>query len=223
MMNPLEHFIYIAQCNLQLLDSDFFTKNYSYISNQISENMLSYIPNNIKLDCDNTVGYKSIELAGIAKFFEAIEKDESQKVVYENTLGMTLHGIDAITKDNNDDYTIYEIKGTTRNLRSPKSYLKKTRNRGRQLTWEWCWASLVDMAEFPLASSVFLELYEHMINQKIKRKLVIVECRKEKEYYLGHTMHIYSFDELNIREDYQMIKQKEMLLSLKRGKSDEPK
>jgi len=124
-MNPLEYFVYIALCNLKLLESDYFQEKNSVISKQISETMLSCVPKNIEQSNNSNIGYKTIELAGIAKFFEDIEQDESQVVVYENTLGMTLHGIDAITKDTNDNYTIYEIKGTTRKLRSPRSYLKK--------------------------------------------------------------------------------------------------
>lgn len=210
-MNPLEYFVYIALCNLKLLESDYFQEKNSVISKQISETMLSCVPKNIEQSNNSNIGYKTIELAGIAKFFEDIEQDESQVVVYENTLGMTLHGIDAITKDTNDNYTIYEIKGTTRKLRSPRSYLKKTRNRGRQLTWEWCWASLVDMAEFPLTASVFLVLYKNTINQNIKRKLSIIECEKEEDgSYLGKTMHTFDFENLNIIDE-PLLKQKALL------------
>lgn len=220
MMNPLEHFIHIAQSNLALLQSDYFKEESTKISKEIARNMLNEIPKNIELCQDNSIGYKTIELAGIAQFFKDIENNLNEELIYENTLGMTLHGIDAISKDIDGTYTIYEIKGTTRKLRSARSYLKKTRKRGRQLTWKWCWASLVDMAEFPLTASVFLALYEDIIFKRVKRKLSIIECQKEEDNsYTGKDIHTFDFDLLDIIDDYSMSKQERMLTSLKERKA----
>ena len=215
MINPLEKFVFIALANEVLLNEQSKDRA-SEVSEEISKQMISGVPENIEPYDDQKTGYKTIELAGIAKFFEEINKREDEKVVYENTIGMTLHGIDAVTKTNDGSYTVYEIKATTRNLRSPRSYLRKTKHKGRQLSWQWCWASLVEMAEFPLTAPVFLELYVKMIEQKIKRKLAIVECKKEHDgSYTGAKLHIFDFESLDITYDSDLSKQRKMLAELR--------
>ncbi len=186
---------------------------------EINKDFLSPVSVCIKKDTDNLIGYKSIEQAGIARFFQNILENSDKTMVFENTLASTLHGIDAITKDNNN-YTIHEIKGTTCTLKSARSYLKKTKNKGRQLTLKWCWFSLTDFAEFPTTSNIFLELYEDFINQNIKRKLSIVECEKQDDNsYIGNRIHTFDFNSLDIIDDYDMSKQKKMLSLLKKGQN----
>jgi len=215
MKNKLQMLIDLAKAN-EYLVQEYLKQHTSDISKDIQNDFLGVIPDGIEVCNENMQGYKSIELSGIATFFEYIHKLPNTKVVYENTIAMTLHGIDAITQDDNGMYTIYEIKGTARELKTPKSYLKRTKHKGRQLSWEWCWMSLVDMAEFPLTASVFLvELYEPVIHQRVKRKLVIVECSKcQDRSYIGENIHIFDYEELGIKEKYNLKNPKKMLEEL---------
>jgi len=217
MDNLLLEFVKVATLNhLIWLELNKQITNNS--AEEINKDFLSPISSKAETYTDGKVGYKSIELSAIAKFFKEILDTKEEKVVFENTLAYSLHGIDAITKDKNGIYTIYEIKGTSRKIRSAKSYLTKTKHKGRQLTLQWCWYSLTDFAELPPAANIFLQLYENFINQKVKRKLSIVESQiQDDNSYLGTKMHIYDFDSLNIVDDYDMSKQKLMLKNLKKG------
>lgn len=212
---PLDYILFVALANEVLLNEQIKGQA-TEVSEEISRQMIGGVPEDIESYDDQKKGYKTIELAGIAKFFEEINKSEDEEVVYENTIGMTLHGIDAVTKTNDGSYTVYEIKATTRDLRSPRSYLRKTKHKGRQLSWQWCWASLVDMAEFPLTAPIFLELYVKMIERKIKRKLAIVECKKEHDgSFTGTKLHIFDFESLGITDDSDLSKQRKMLAELR--------
>ena len=216
--NPLVVFVNVAKINHEIW-LKINSQNSTDSVEDINKDFISPISNSMKKSNDEKIGHKSIEQSAIAKYFEEIRESKNEVVVFENTLAYSLHGIDAITKDKNGIYTIYEIKGTTRALRSARSYLSKTKHKGRQLTLQWCWYSLVDFAELPPAANVFLELYEDFINQKVKRKLTIVECQKQDDKsYLGNELHTYSFDELNVVDDYDMSKQKRMLEDLKKDK-----
>ena len=174
---------------------------------------LMYIPYDIEIIDDGKKGFKRVELAAISSAFYYV-KSLGEEILYENTLVMILHGIDLITKKANE-YIIYEIKGTTKPIKSPKFYLKKTKNKGRQLSWEWCWKLLCEMAYNPMTSRVFLELYEEMIYKKIKRKLMIVECEKLSDgSYMGKKVNLFNADELLI-DDYNFEKERKFIENLK--------
>jgi len=124
-------------------------------------------------------------------------------------MGSQIRGIDAVAKKNNQ-FIICEAKGTTLSHSTVSQHLKKTKTKGRQLSWNWIWASLIDFAEDARNANLFLELYDHVILQenierrlyisrlkKIKRKYVILstECYYHKDF--KHLNKINAFDAKN--------------------------
>jgi len=217
MCNRLEAFIYLAVANACLAEAQ--QQEYtSSISQEIGKDFIAPVPDGIEMDEDGKEGHKTIELAAIASFFEHIAQHSDETTVYENTIGMTLHGIDAVTVDKEGIYTVYEIKGTTRPLKKAESYLKKTKNKGQQLSWEWCWMSLVDMVEFPYTAPIFLELYKPLIRQQIRRKLAVVECKRcEDGSYTGERVHMFDAKELDIEEKNNLENPRRMLDELEQA------
>jgi hypothetical protein len=170
---------------------------------------IMYIPKDIAIIDENIKGYKKVETAAIAKSCEYLN-NKGEEIIYENTIGMTLHGIDLISVSEKQ-YIIYEVKGTTKKLRSPKFYLRKTKFKGKQLSWLWCWKSLCELAYFPLTANVFLKLYKKIINKKVKRKLIVVECEKLKNnYFRGKKINIFNAEEI-LNDDYDFHKEKTFL------------
>ena len=189
--------------------SAIVNKYIAEIDDSFNREGLMYIPNYFKLN-DKKIGYRNVEIAAIAKSINYVKKFE-EEVIYENTVSMKLHGIDMITKANSK-YIFYEIKGTTKKLRTPKYYLKKTKNKGRQLSWFWCWKSVCEMAYLPMTALVFLDLFKYVINKKIERKLIVVECEKlEDNSFIGKKVNIFNVDYIFFHGDYNFTKEKNFL------------
>lgn len=171
---------------------------------------LMYIPKYNNLD-DKKIGYRSVELSAIVESIKYIKNFFDENIVYENTLSMKLHGIDMITKSD-DTYIFYEIKGTTKKLCNPKYYLKKTKNKGKQLSWLWCWKSICEMAYLPMTALVFLELFKFVIDKKVKRKLIVVESEKLQDgSFVGKKVNIFNESCICLDDDYSFEKEKDFL------------
>lgn len=119
--------------------------------------------------------YDSVELAGEVGLYEHIEADPDLEILYTGACAWEVRGVDAVARRrSNGQYVICEAKGTERSLASsPLYYLHQTQHKGRQLTWEWCWKSPVDMADHPTTAQAFLEMLEPMLNGNIERLLVV--------------------------------------------------
>lgn len=79
---------------------------------------------------------------------------------------------------------IVESKGTTKQLSSPCTYLKRTKTRGRQLSWDWCWDAVINMAEFPTTASAFLALYEPMILGRVERMFAVTRVERAEDGFM---------------------------------------
>ncbi len=212
--NPLLKIITIATINHNYWLSENDDSNED--ANKLNKDLITPITSNMKTYDDSKKGYTSIELAGIAKFFEYIRNNTDETVMFENTLAYTLHGIDVVTKDRDGIYTIYEIKGTTKKITKPARYLRKTKTRGRQLSLQWCWYSLTDHAFNPVGANLFLTLLDDFLNFKVKRKLAIIKCFKEDDgSFSGEDVQIDDFKSLNIKESYDLSKQRLMYEEIK--------
>lgn len=121
--------------------------------------------------------YPKIETAGIVGAYQHIDSLPGYEVIFCNDLAYETPGIDIVAKHRHTGrYLVCEAKGTTNEIGSPASYLKLTKSKGRQLSWQWVWRSLVYCADSPAASSVFLELYRPMIlEQGIERLLCVTK------------------------------------------------
>jgi len=193
----------------KIIFSAIVNKYMAEIDDSFEKQGLMYIPKYFNLD-DKKIGHRNVEISAISESIKYIKKFD-EKVVYENTISMKLHGIDMITKINNK-YIFYEIKGTTKKLKSPKYYLKKTKNKGRQLSWFWCWKSICEMAYLPMTALIFLELFKYVINKKIKRKLIVVESEKlENGSFIGRKVNVFDESHIFLNDDYSFEKEKNFL------------
>lgn len=217
-MNPLHLFILIAE-----ISSKYWKKcNENKFSDiYLGEKYLTRLPEtsfktSFPKYLDKTI-YPNVETAGIAGLYDELNKKTNYRVIFSNELAYEIHGIDALAYDKEENqYLICEAKGTTIQKKSPSYYLKNTKKRGRQLSWQWCWNCIVDFAEFPATANVFLEIYKSIIlNQNVKRLLSVTFCRKIKDGYLIQKTRTWDEEELNryewFNQQMDFSKQKEWL------------
>ena len=86
---------------------------------------------------------------------------------------------------------ILEGKGSTRPIRTPASYLKRTKTKGRQLSWDWCWSSAIDLAEHPATAVAFLGLYQGLILGKAERMLAVTKARRVTGGFLAEEVEVW--------------------------------
>lgn len=127
--------------------------------------------------------YDTKELAGIAGMFNAIQDKKTGKVIYSNDLGSQIRGIDCIAII--DDKKVFcEAKGSIVKSINLSKFLRKTKTKGRQMSWQWIWGSLVEFAEDSRNANVFLENYRNIIRMEdIERKTFISKLEKIKDKY----------------------------------------
>ncbi len=192
--NPLYQLIHLALANKTLIERH---PDFSYsIENVI--NLLpvesTFIP--IRKDGDKII-YDSKEEAGVGGMYTALQAQEGVQVIFSNDLGQSIHGIDALAIDSKrKEIIICEAKGTSRSKITVSQVLKRTKLRGRQMSWRWIWASLVDFAEHGPNANAFLMLYDDVINlHKLQRVVSISEVRKRaQEYTVSNTRLFYDDD-----------------------------
>jgi len=185
-INPLHHIIQIAELNNELWQIEN-ENNFSKIN--LGDHYLTKLPIESTSEpfphINGYTIYPSIEKLGVAGLFNELKKRSNYEVIFSNDLAYEIHGIDAIAYDpSTEEYLICEAKGTRRAIKNLLFYLKKTKQKGRQLSWEWCWASLIDFAEFPPTANVFLELYDKFISNKNVSRLLSVT--KGFKYHVGY-------------------------------------
>ncbi len=197
-MNPLVQLIGVAYINELYAQSH---SNYKRISPYVNH-MLS----DLEYTSFEQYGEKSIydtkELAGVAGLYYALQEKEYQ-IVYANDLGLSIVGIDCIAVKNKTWY-IGEAKGITSKRTALSSFLKNTKTKGRQMSWDWIWRSLVNFAEAPLNAGVFLSLYKDIILQTNTKRIVGVSqlAKVKKGYFISNTQiyeepHITSLKNMN--------------------------
>ncbi len=173
-LNPLHHYLIVAKINSKFWElcndkkfSNIYLGNNYLIPLPKGSNQVSFPTYNGKCI------YPDIAMAGVAGLYRELTKNSNYKIIFSNELAYEIHGIDALAYNKKENqYLICEAKGTTIGEKSPAYYLKKTKKRGRQLSWQWCWNCIIDFAEFPATANVFLELYGPLIlHTNIKRLL----------------------------------------------------
>lgn len=183
----------------------------------LGDNWLCAIPTGLtsepKLIVDGKVSLENRELGGLYGMFEHINARPNLETIFCNDFSLFIQGFDAIAYDQqNDVYHICEAKGTTRPIASPLTYLKKTRRKGRQLSWEWCWRTLVDFALAGYTAPVFLNLYKRVLrNEGIARMLAVSKLNDEDEYFTLVETKVWYEQELAdhapLAESYALEKQ----------------
>lgn len=121
--------------------------------------------------------YDSVEFAGEAALYRHLNADPDLEILVTGAVTWQLRGIDAIVRRKSDGtYLICEAKGSSRPLVPPLAYLPKTRTRGRQLGWRWCWNALLDMAEHPATAATFLVLLQPLLEGRVERLLAVTRA-----------------------------------------------
>lgn len=142
--------------------------------------------------------YDTVEFAGEAGLYEELAANPELDVLMTGTLAWQVRGIDAIARHRPTGcYVICEAKGTQSPIaESPLIYLRTTRHKGRQLSPEWCWKSLVDMADHPTTALAFMHLLEPLLHGRFERLLAVTQVVKRRRGYLATTRRIFPEAEL---------------------------
>ncbi|MBF0378485.1 MAG: hypothetical protein HQK72_13540 [Desulfamplus sp.] len=163
-------------------------------------------------DAYGNVLYPTKETAGVAGLYVWLKK-MGYELIFANDFSLDIHGIDAVALDKKTgEYVICEAKGSSLpKIKSFSSYLKKTKNKGRQLSYEWCWASLIDYAFQASTSGIFIKLVEPIIMKKIKRLLCVSLLNKTIYGYTVRETKVWREAEMNekawFKESYDLAKQ----------------
>jgi hypothetical protein len=201
-LNPLQKIILVAEINKFIIENQ---QGFDFLI----EDIIIPIPTdsvNSKFERFNSeILYDNKELAGVAGLFLKLKEDKDVKIIYSNDLGSSITGIDCIAVKNNK-YIICEAKGTTSKKKYISSFLKKTKTKGRQMSWDWIWKSIVNFADDSRNSIVFLHIYENVIKlenisrlvsisslKKIRNKYTIQETKFYKDEDIKHLKGISSF------------------------------
>ncbi len=125
--------------------------------------------------------YPSKESGGVAGLYYALESFSNWQTIFANDLAWDIHGVDAVAYNSRtDEYLLCEAKGTSlAKLRSVCSYLKATKTKGRQLSWQWCWASFVDCAGLASTAPLFLRLLKPFLEGRVQRMLAVTQLKQD--------------------------------------------
>ena len=139
----------------------------------------------------------NLEDAGVVGFYDFIRPDKRYTVIFENTLGYEIHGLDVLLKDNETGKVIIvELKGNSRPIRSPLSYLKKTKNKGRQMSWIWIFKSLLSSYNSMAASSVLLHCLGPLFENRIERWVSVSHAKKQQSHWSVDEIKFYKEEDL---------------------------
>jgi hypothetical protein len=208
--NPLQQLIAIAEANRALWHVRAPVA-YTSLLALPDGSTTSPFPTN-----DEGVVYPSRELGGVAGLYAWLQAS-SVEVLFANDLAYEVRGIDAVAYDAAADrYVLCEAKGTTRAFTSPGSYLKWTHLKGRQLSWLWCWASLIDLAEHGPAADAFLTLLRPLIIEgRVDRLLAVTRLQPIREGFTIQETRVWNEDALSryawLREPHDWTKHRAWL------------
>lgn len=169
---------------------------------------------------DGATLYDSVEFAGEAALYRHLNADPDLEILLTGAVVWQLRGIDAIVRRKSDGvFILCEAKGSSRPLAaSPLTYLPETKTKGRQLGWQWCWNSLVDMAEHPATAAAFLVLLQPMLNGRVERLLTITRAARENGGWRCAETRVYPEAQLctyaPLALPYLLDKQKQMFVEM---------
>lgn len=119
---------------------------------------------------------RALELVGMQAAFAEIAR-RGWTFVYTNDLAARTDGFDAVARRPDGTVIFIEVKATRRPIaRSAKRYLRRTRHKGRQLSWIWCWASLAECGEKGASAYLFLDHAADLIRKRVARLLIVCRC-----------------------------------------------
>lgn len=163
---------------------------------------------------------RDLEDAGIVGFYDHIRADQRYTVIFENTLGYEIRGLDVILRDEQTKKLIFvELKGTSRKIRGPLSYLKRTKTKGRQLSWEWVFRSLLNVHHAMAASSVLLYCLEPIFSGEAERWLAVTRATRVESHWENQEIKVFKESDRDyfqkLDEGYSFQRYKDSYFSLK--------
>jgi len=119
---------------------------------------------------------RALEMQGLAECFADIQ-NQGWQFLYYNDLAGVFTGFDAVARRPDGIPVIVEAKATRHPIATtPRRYLRRTRSKGRQLSWTWCWATLTEYACLGASAHLFLALARPMIEGRCARALTVSRC-----------------------------------------------
>lgn len=212
-VNPLSQLLAVAMENLRLASQNPYAPDDGLALAPWSER---FPETAFPMDADGRPVYDSVKLAGEASLYAALKENDELEVLLTGALALQLHGIDAIARIRSSGIlVICEAKGTQNPITQSLSYyLHMTRHKGRQLSKEWCWKSLVDMADHPSTALAFLELLEPMLEGRFERLMAVTQVQRQEGGFTLQTRRI--FREARLQEypplttPYDLTRQRKM-------------
>lgn len=216
--NPLHQFILRATVLQKVTERLYGDLSHKQIPSYAKVTTSSFHRNS-----QGTIIYPDKESGGVAGLYYYLLTHDYE-IIFANDLGLEIHGIDAVAKNKTTGhYIICESKGTSLSrIKTPAYYLKKTKHKGRQLSWEWCWASLVDFAETGTTAYIFLELVKPFLSGAVERLLSATLLKRTSNGFKIKETKIWQEPDFQAPwlTDFQFKKQKDWLNQIGRDLED---
>lgn len=220
-VNPLHATILVAELLSEMLKKEHPAKSYPVESLSLPYLVQAEFEDFPK-DEDGTSYYPNIETGGVAGLYQELIRTGAE-IIFANDLSMDIHGIDAIAfHPERKQYLICEAKGTSlEKLHHFNYYLRKTRRKGRQLSHEWCWASILDYAYQGTTAHIFLKMLEHILEGNYERLLCVTHLSKSSSGFSIVASRIWSEADFKRSEwlssPYDLTRQQSWLEEIKKA------
>jgi hypothetical protein len=142
----------------------------------------------VEFQGDRAIAY-SVEDGGVLGAIRWMQEQPGLVAVFGNDLAYTRLGIDLVARHRGAErLLICEAKGSLSRCAAPGRYLRMTRRKGRQLSWRWCWESLVEFSRHGATALLFLECFRDVLLGRCERVLSVSHLRgKDRRYTLLRT------------------------------------
>jgi hypothetical protein len=222
-INPLHATIIIAELLSRMLKKEHPAKSYP-----LEVLSLPYLVRaefeDFPKDEDGALFYPDIETGGVAGLYQELIRIGAE-IIFANDLSMDIHGIDAIAfHPETQNYLICEAKGTSlERFHHFSYYLRKTRRKNRQLSHEWCWASILDYAYMGTTAHIFLKMLEHILEGNYERLLCVSHLSNSDLGYSVVASRIWSEAEFSkcewLSSPYDLSRHRSWLEEIKKAAS----
>ena len=143
--------------------------------------------------------------------------EPGHKMIFYDELCFQRTGLDLVFRSRSDDrIVIVEAKGTgQRVITAPLYYLRRTRTKGRQLSWDWVWRLLTDMAYDASTADGFFRVLRPLLDGRVERALVI--ARWAGDPLDADPAELRAFDEVRLSsvpglDDFEVLDSKRQWL-----------
>lgn len=220
-VNPLHATILVAELLLRTMKMEHPAK--SYPLETLSLPWLEHAEFlDFPKDEDGASIYPDIETGGVAGLYDELKRLGAE-IIFANDLSMDIHGIDAIAfHPESQRYLICEAKGTaSESVHQFSHYLKNTRRKGRQLSHEWCWASILDYSCLGTTAHIFLRMLEHMLDGNYERLLCVTQLSESESGYSIRSRRIWREEHFSACEwlslPYDLSRQRVWMKEIKKA------